>query len=210
MNIPTWQERVNQAAEYGERLLAFDAAMAEIAELRAALKAQPVQSPKGLFVDMIATQGPEFVAEMAAIDVQPVQEPVLTEAQIAAHGFKASQMMARDQTRFDAGCEVMRYLKQEHAPYYYLHRMSTVLHGNTEGTEASRAPEAALKVEAPTAQPVQEPIGEVKARPAGDMGNLNWPLVVWTDGIFKIPPVGTKLYAAPTQPVLDKLKENDG
>jgi hypothetical protein len=103
-------------------------------------------------------QGAWLLASVAAPVAQPVQEPVLTEAQIAAHGFKASQMMARDQTRFDAGCEVMRYLKQEHAPYYYLHRMSTVLHGNTEGTEASRAPEDALKAEAQSTQPVQEPV----------------------------------------------------
>ena len=47
--------------------------------------------------------------------------------------------MARDQTRFDAACEVMAYLKQIQAPHSCIHRMSTVLHGNTEGTPASRA-----------------------------------------------------------------------
>lgn len=65
----------------------------------------------------------------------------LTDDQIAAHGFTASQMMARDQTRFDAACEVMRYLRESNAPYYYLHRMSIVLHGNTEGTNKSREPD---------------------------------------------------------------------
>jgi hypothetical protein len=65
----------------------------------------------------------------------------MTPEEIAAHGAAASRMMAKDQTRFDAACEVMAYLKQIRAPYYYMHRMSTVLHGNTEGTEASRAPD---------------------------------------------------------------------
>ena len=67
----------------------------------------------------------------------------MTEEEISAYGFKASQMMSRDQSRFDAACELMRYLKEIHAPYYYLHRMSVVLHGNTEGTAASRAPDKA-------------------------------------------------------------------
>ena len=38
----------------------------------AAAAPQPAQ-PKGLFVDMIAAQGPEFVAEMAAIGSEPAQ-----------------------------------------------------------------------------------------------------------------------------------------
>ena len=59
----------------------------------------------------------------------------MTDEQIKAHGVKASEMMAQDLTRFDAACEVMNYLKQERAPYYYLHRMSIVLHGISEGTE---------------------------------------------------------------------------
>lgn len=65
----------------------------------------------------------------------------MTPAEIAEHGATASMMMARDQTRFDAGCEVMAYLKEIRAPYYYIDRMSTVLHGNVEGTPASRAPD---------------------------------------------------------------------
>ena len=52
---------------------------------------QPVQSPKGLFIDMIAAQGPEFVAEMAAIEAQPVQspptEPACSDHPDAPHGF---------------------------------------------------------------------------------------------------------------------------
>ena len=48
-------------------------------------------------------------------------------------------MMARDLTRFDAACEVNKYLREQGTPYYYMHRMCIVLFGNDEGTEAARA-----------------------------------------------------------------------
>ena len=75
---------------------------------------------------------------------QEVQEPVkLSDEQIKAHGDKASRMMARNLTRFDAACEVDKYLREQGAPGYYRHRMSIVLFGNDEGTEAARAPDTA-------------------------------------------------------------------
>lgn len=60
---------------------------------------------------------------------------------IAEYGFQASRMMACDLTRFDAACEVDKYLREQGAPYYYRHRMSIILFGNVEGTGASRVPE---------------------------------------------------------------------
>lgn len=87
----------------------------------------------------------------------PAQPEVPPDQMIAECGIKASRMMARDLTRFDAACEVMDYLKKEvRAPYYYLHRMSIVLHGNTEGTEASRAPENSEPTTSPQADSVLE------------------------------------------------------
>ncbi len=72
------------------------------------------------------------------------------EQMIAEYGIKASRMMARDLTRFDAACEVDKYLREQGAPGYYRHRMSIILFGNVEGTEASRSPENSEP--APTAQ----------------------------------------------------------
>lgn len=73
---------------------------------------------------------------------QEAREPAkLSDEQIKAHGDKASRMMARDLTRFDAACEVDKYLREQGAPGYYRHRMSIVLFGNVEGTEAARAPD---------------------------------------------------------------------
>ena len=82
----------------------------------------------------------------------PTQPTVLSEEQIKAHGDRASGMMTRDMTRFDAACEVMKYLKEQGAPYYYMYRMGIVLHGNYEGTEVARAPDKAAPV-APAPQP---------------------------------------------------------
>lgn len=79
-------------------------------------------------------------AQLAA--QQEAREPAkLSDEQIKAHGDKASRMMARDLTRFDAACEVDKYLREQGAPGYYRHRMSIVLFGNAEGTEAARAPD---------------------------------------------------------------------
>ena len=52
---------------------------------RAALteQVQPAQS-KGLFIDLIAAEGPEFVAEMAAIGGEPAQGGCLTDLAIKA------------------------------------------------------------------------------------------------------------------------------
>lgn len=74
-----------------------------------------------------------------AHSVEPVTK--LSDEQIKAHGDKASRMMARDLTRFDAACEVNKYLLEQGTPYYYMHRMCIVLFGNDEGTEAARAPD---------------------------------------------------------------------
>lgn len=82
----------------------------------------------------------------AAPQEAPAQE--LSAEQVKAHGDKVSRLMARDLTRFDAACEVMAYLKEQRAPGYYTHRMSIVLHGNTEGTEAARAPDTAATPQA--------------------------------------------------------------
>lgn len=71
------------------------------------------------------------------------QAGALSDKQIKEHGDKASRMMARDMTRFDAACEVDKYLRDQGAPMYYRHRMSIVLFGNTEGTDAARAPDNA-------------------------------------------------------------------
>jgi hypothetical protein len=84
----------------------------------------------------------------AAIKNAAPQHFTPTEAQLAEYGIKASQMMARDQTRFDAACEVLKYLREQNASYYYMHRMLTVIHGNTEGTEAANAPEAPMAINA--------------------------------------------------------------
>ncbi len=37
----------------------------------------------------------------------------------------------------------------------------------------------------------------VCAKPENEHGTLTWPRVVWKDGLFAMPPVGTKLYATP-------------
>lgn len=79
------------------------------------------------------------------------QAGVLSDKHIKEHGDKASRMMARDMTRFDAACEVDKYLRDQGAPMYYRHRMSIVLFGNTEGTDAARAPDNAPQP-SPTAQ----------------------------------------------------------
>ena len=67
-------ERIDQVdAKYD--VLSFDlltAVVESILELRAAIS-QPVHPAKGLFIDMIASHGPEFVAEMARVGVQPIQ-----------------------------------------------------------------------------------------------------------------------------------------
>ena len=76
---------------------------------------------------------------------------------IAEYGRKASRMMARDLTRFDAACEVDKYLREQGAPGYYRHRMSIILFGNVEGTEASRAPENEAPQPSPTPQADSKP-----------------------------------------------------
>lgn len=90
------------------------------------------------------------------------QAGALSEKHIKEHGDKASRMMARDLTRFDAACEVDKYLRDQGAPMYYRHRMSIVLFGNTEGTDAARAPDNAPQP-SPTAQAVVMPKGESAA-----------------------------------------------
>ncbi|WP_431152502.1 hypothetical protein [Acidovorax facilis] len=90
------------------------------------------------------------------------QAGALSEKHIKEHGDKASRMMARDMTRFDAACEVDKYLRDQGAPMYYRHRMSIVLFGNTEGTDAARAPDNALQT-SPTAQAAIMPKGESAA-----------------------------------------------
>jgi len=67
-------------------------------------------------------------AELCEHETPQPHKPLTDE--LIAYGKTASEMMASDQTRFDAACEVLRYLKQERVPYYYLHRMLTVIHGN--------------------------------------------------------------------------------
>lgn len=86
------------------------------------------------------------------------------EQMIAEYGIKASRMMARDLTRFDAACEVDKYLREQGAPGYYRHRMSIILFGNVEGTEASRAPDTS------DPQPTQAQAGAVVITTDPDTG----------------------------------------
>jgi hypothetical protein len=53
----------------------------------------------------------------------------------------------------------------------------------------------------------KEAVGEVKSKPANEMGNLNWPRVVWTAGLFAMPPVGTKLYTTPQPSQVAQIAE---
>ena len=84
---------------------------------------------------------------------QPAAQPTIV--QMKDYCKQASAMMARDLTRFDAACEVMGYLKEMRAPGYYMHRMSIVLHGNVEGTDAARASDKAAQPAA-QAQPYDQ------------------------------------------------------
>jgi hypothetical protein len=74
--ITKWTEK----GELIERL--YSAGLEQERELSAlkaelaALKAQPTEpAPKGLFIDLIAAEGPEFVAEMAALNLPDDFEP---------------------------------------------------------------------------------------------------------------------------------------
>lgn len=113
----------------------------------------------------------------AALQPAPAtqQAGVLSDKHIKEHGDKASRMMARDLTRFDAACEVDKYLREQGAPYYYRHRMSIVLFGNTEGTDAARAPDNAPQP-SPTAQ-AAESVGRDADR-----------IVKWSDRIQRAHP----------------------
>jgi hypothetical protein len=71
-------------------------------------------------------QGLEDATPPAAAKRKPLTDELIE------YGKIASEMMARDQTRFDAACEVLRYLQEKRESYYYLHRMLTVIHGNEE------------------------------------------------------------------------------
>lgn len=51
-----------------------------------------------------------------------------------------------------------------------------------------------------------EPIGEVMAKPVNESGTLQWPRVVWKDGLFAVPPVGTKLYTRPAASSSDEVR----
>lgn len=59
---------------------------------------------------------------------------------------------------------------------------------------------AARKALAQQAEAAPAPLGEVMAKPDNEHGTLTWPRVVWRDGLFALPPVGTKLYSAPVAP----------
>ena len=82
---------VCEQSNYGRNWLwpdtAHPTAMANVKEAITAIKealAEP-EKPKGLLVDLIAAQGPEFVAEMAAIQVGPKQSAEPVEDVVAYH-----------------------------------------------------------------------------------------------------------------------------
>ena len=116
---------------------------------------------------------------------------------IIEYGIKASRMMARDLTRFDAACEVDKYLREEGAPGYYRHRMSIILFGNVEGTEASRAPENEAPQPSPTPQADSQPAPLREGEWINDAGRIKW--LLW-----RVQDLEAKLAArAPADSVLE-------
>lgn len=91
-----------------------------------------------------------------------------------------------DQARFDAGCDVLKYLRQEGAPPRITNLMLVCLHGDPERPAPPTSQEQAAPVEG------REVVGEVVTMPGASRFTM---ACFHADKV----PVGTKLYTTPTR-----------
>lgn len=106
--------------------------------LQAAVKAhqRAAQTLASFFPERVAYRALLAAAPRASSTDAPTgggQEP---SAEVIA---AAKAVSGSKQTSFEAGCEVLQYLRDQGAPHYYIHRASVALHGNPEAAKSVQA-----------------------------------------------------------------------